>query len=126
VAGMKVLLKSTHFSFKIKSLNLNEAILESNKMKIDEIIWLQKVVDKLETKHHIFQEEVEQVFANNPQYRFLEKGKVEGENVYSAYGQTDIGRYVTVIFISKFKNCALIISARDMDKKERKQYGKKN
>lgn len=92
-------------------------------MKIDEIIWLQKVVDKLETKHHIFQEEVEQVFANNPQYRFLEKGKVEGEHVYS---DTDIGRYVTVIFILKFKNCALIISARDMDKKERKQYGKKN
>ncbi len=57
---MKVLLKSTHFSFKIKSRNLNEAILEGNKMKIDEIIWLQKVVDKLETKHHIFQEEVEQ------------------------------------------------------------------
>ncbi|MGD2088298.1 MAG: BrnT family toxin [Candidatus Aminicenantes bacterium] len=95
-------------------------------MKIDDIIWLQKIVDKLETKHHISQEEVEQVFVNNPQYRFLEKGKIDGEHVYSAYGQTDVGRYVTVIFILKFKNCALVISARDMDKKERKQYGKKN
>jgi uncharacterized DUF497 family protein len=95
-------------------------------MIIKEIIWLQKIVDKLETKHHISQEEVEQVFVNNPQYRFLEKGKIEDEHVYSAYGQTDVGRYVTVIFILKFKNCALVISARDMDKKERKQYGKKN
>jgi uncharacterized DUF497 family protein len=95
-------------------------------MIIEEIIWLQKIVDKLETKHRISQEEVEQVFVNNPQYRFLEKGKIEDEHVYSAYGQTDVGRYVTVIFILKFKNCALVISAPDMDKKERKQYGKKN
>lgn len=37
---------------------------------------------------------------------------------------TDAGRYMTVIFIRKFGNHALVISARDMDKKERKQYGK--
>jgi hypothetical protein len=45
-------------------------------MIIEEIIWLQKIVDKLEAKHRISQEEVEQVFVNNPQYRFLEKGKI--------------------------------------------------
>jgi len=93
-------------------------------MIIDDIIWLQDILEKLELKHHIYQEEVEQVFANAPQYRFLEKGKIEGEHIYSAYGQTDAGRYVTIIFILKFKKCALIISARDMDRKERKQYGK--
>ncbi len=93
-------------------------------MQIHEIIWMQNIVDKLERKHHISQNEVEQVFASKPQYRFLEKGKIEGEDIYSAYGQTDAGRYVTIIFILKFKKCALIISARDMDRKERKQYGK--
>jgi hypothetical protein len=93
-------------------------------MKITGIIWLRKIVNKLAVKHHITQVEVEQVFINNPQYRFLEQGKIEDENVYSAYGQTDSGRYVTVIFIRKFGNRALVISARDMDKKERKQYGK--
>jgi len=46
------------------------------------------------------------------------------KNVYLAYGSTDAGRYVTVIFIRKFSNYALIISARNMDRKERKQYGK--
>jgi uncharacterized DUF497 family protein len=93
-------------------------------MKIDGILWLEKIVDKLQQKHHITQDEVEQVFLNSPQYRFIEKGRIENEHVYSAYGRTDAGRYVTVIFILKFKCRALIISARDMDKKERKQYGK--
>jgi len=93
-------------------------------MIIAGIIWLQRIVEKLAKKHHISKDEVEQVFVNNPQYRFLEQGRIEGENVYSAYGRTDTGRYVTVIFILKFGNHALIISARDMDKKERKQYGK--
>ena len=94
-------------------------------MKIIGIIWLQKIVEKLAKKHHITKDEVEQVFVNNPQYRFLEQGRIEGENVYSAYGRTNAGRYVTAIFIRKFGDLALIISARDMDKKERKQYGKK-
>ena len=94
-------------------------------MKITGIIWLWKIVDNLASEHHITQDEVEQLFANNPQYRFLERGRIEGEHVYSAYGRTDAGRYVTVIFIRKFGSRALVISARDMDRKERKQYGKK-
>ena len=93
-------------------------------MKIGGVIWLQKIIDKIETKHHITQNEVEQVLVNKPQYRFIEKGKIEREDVYAAYGRTDAGRYVTIIFIRKFSNRALVISDRDMDKKERKQYGK--
>jgi uncharacterized DUF497 family protein len=93
-------------------------------MRISGIIWLWKIVEKIETKHRVTQNEIEQVFVSGPQYRFLEKGKIDGENVYSAYGRTDGGRYVTVIFIRKLGNRALVISARDMDRKERKQYGK--
>ncbi len=93
-------------------------------MRITGTIWLRKIVDKIERKHQITQDEVEEVFGNNPQYRFVERGKVEGEHVYSAYGRTDAGRYVTVIFIRKLGNRALVITARDMDRKERKQYGK--
>ena len=93
-------------------------------MRITGIIWLQKISDKLLIKHHITQDEVEQVFDQNPQYRFLEKGKIDNEHVYAAYGRTNAGRYVTVIFIRKFGSRALVISARNMDKKERKKYGK--
>ena len=40
-------------------------------------------------------------------------------------GQTNSGRYLAVYFILKQNNAALIISERDMDKRERKQYEKK-
>jgi uncharacterized DUF497 family protein len=44
--------------------------------------------------------------------------------VYAAYGRSHAGRYVTVIFIRKLVNMALVVTARDMDRRERKQYGK--
>jgi len=93
-------------------------------VNITGIVWLQKIVDKIERKHNLRKDEVEQTFINNPQYRFLEKGKIDGEDVYAVYGRTDSGRYLTAIFIRKFGNRALIITARDMDRKERKQYEK--
>ena len=55
-------------------------------MKVSGIIWLNQIVDKLDWKHNLIPEEVEQVFANRPQYRLLEHGNIEGENVYAAYG----------------------------------------
>jgi len=54
------------------------------------------------------------------------KGKSrQGEHLYVAYGQTQSGRYLTIFFIYKVGNEALIISARDMDNKERKRHGRK-
>ncbi len=40
-------------------------------------------------------------------------------------GQTDAGRYLIVDFIRKAGGIALVISARDMDSRERRQYGRK-
>jgi len=94
-------------------------------MKVTGIIWLRKIVDKLDWKHQIQITEVEEVFANRPQYRQLESGNIDGEDVYAAYGRTYSGRYVTVIFIRKANGKALVISVRNMDKKERKQYARK-
>ena len=93
-------------------------------MYIDDIIWFDQIVEKLEWKHHISPEEVEEVFYNGPRIRGGPKGHVQGENIYYAYGQTDSGRYVFVVFIYKRTREALIISARDMDKKERTNYEK--
>ncbi len=84
-------------------------------MNIDDFIWLPDIIEKLLVKHGITQDEVEAVFFNQPQFRFIEKGFTKGEDVYSALGQTDSGRYVIAIFIRKHKNAALILSARDMD-----------
>jgi uncharacterized protein len=93
-------------------------------MRIEDFIWLDEIVDKLDWKHQVSMIEVEQVFAGNPTFRFIAKGRRQkNENLYAAYGQTEAGRYLTVFFIRKPGNLALIVSARNMDDKERKKYG---
>lgn len=94
-------------------------------MRIEGIIWLRTVIDKLAFKHRVETHEVEELFAAKPKFRFVEKGEREGENVYLALGQTSSGRYLTVFFIHKKTDDALILSARDMAEKERKMYGRK-
>jgi uncharacterized DUF497 family protein len=94
-------------------------------MNIEGIIWLRSIVDKLAFKHHVETYEVEEALTREPKFRFVEKGEREGENVYMALAQTEAGRYLTVLFIYKRSKEALILSARDMAKKERKLYGRK-
>jgi len=67
-----------------------------------------------------------QLLINNPRIRFAVKGNVKGNDVYVALGNTFGGRYISIFFIYKPENkTSIIISARDMSKKERKAYGKK-
>ena len=94
-------------------------------MKIVECLWKEQFVEKLERKHRVFTDEVEEVFSNTPRFDFVTKGDVVGEDVYWALGQTDAGRYLTIFFIYKHGGKAMPISARDMNAKERKRYGKK-
>lgn len=94
-------------------------------MRIEGIIWLRDVVDKLASKHGVETYEVEEVLNAKPKIRFVEKGEREGEDIYLALGQTEAGRYLAVLFIYKQTREALILSARDMETKERRQYGKK-
>lgn len=94
-------------------------------MKIEEIVWLREIVDKLISKHSVETYEVEEVFSRKPRIRLVESGDREGEDVYLALGQSQEGRFLTVLFIYKQTGEALILSARDMAAKERRQYGKK-
>jgi len=94
-------------------------------MFIEEFIWLPEVIDKLISKHQVTPKEVEDIFFNRPRFRFHEKGHVQGENMYTAIGQTDRGRYLVVFFIFKSSHRALIISARDTNRSERQYYERK-
>lgn len=94
-------------------------------MRLEEIIWLDAIIEKLAVKHRVEANEVEEVLGKKPKFRFVEKGEREGEDVYLALGQTDAGRYLAVLFIYKPSDRALILSARDMADKERKMYGRK-
>jgi uncharacterized DUF497 family protein len=94
-------------------------------MKITRFIWLEQFSDKIQSKHRLTQEEVEEVFANRPLHKLMEKGRIRGEDLYRAFGTTDSGRYLLVFFIYKSEGRALVVSARDASSRERKRYGKK-
>ena len=83
-------------------------------MKLSGVIWLEEIVEKIERKHHVTQNEVREILRNSSHFRFVEKGHRRGENVYSALGQTSAGRYLIVFFVRKKTGQALPISARDM------------
>ncbi len=42
-------------------------------MKIEGIIWLRNVVDKLSSKHNVETYEVEEILESKPKFRFIEK-----------------------------------------------------
>jgi uncharacterized protein len=95
-------------------------------MQIEFIVCPESVEVKLEVKHGVTVHEARQVLLNQPRFRFAEKGFTEGEDVYVAFGQTFGGRYLSVFFVYKPENhTAILISTRDMTKKERKSYGRK-
>jgi len=91
-------------------------------VRITGLIWLADIVEKLLEKHGVRQQEVQEVFASRPYFRFVEKGHRRGENVYVALGQTESGRYLAVFFVWKKSGHALILSARDMTRAERRLY----
>lgn len=94
-------------------------------LRISGLIWLEEIVEKIKQKHNVTQDEVREVLQNSRHFRFVEKGHYPGENVYSALGQTDVGRYLIVFFVYKKDRQALIVSARDMTDAERNRYEKK-
>ncbi|MFQ5629194.1 MAG: BrnT family toxin [bacterium] len=93
-------------------------------MKITDIIWKEQFVEKLEIKHNVTTYEAEEALYSNPLVCKVAKGRVRGEDIYSAQAQITNGRYLIVFFIRKKHNVALPVSARDMTLTERNYYGK--
>jgi len=91
----------------------------------DDIIWLERILEKLAWKHNVLTSDVEEVLSGNCRIFKKEKGRVEGEHLYNALGRTKGGRYLSIFFIKKLDNKALIVTARDMNRNERKRYEKK-
>ena len=91
-------------------------------MQLYDVIWKEQFVEKLADKHGVSTDEVEEVLFGKPHVRLAEKGRVKGENLYTAYGQTAAGRYLLVFFIRKRRATALPISAREMTLTERRYY----
>jgi uncharacterized DUF497 family protein len=94
-------------------------------MQVKSVTWLPNVEDKLLRKHNTLMSEVEEVLFGSPHIRFVEKGHHPDEDLYAAYGQTEEGRYLMVLFVLKAGRQALIISAREMDHKEQRSYDRR-
>lgn len=94
-------------------------------MRITRLKWLPHVIEKLIVKHAFEPYEVEEMFFSAPKFRLTTKGNYTDEDVYSALGTTDSGRYLVAFFVLKKTGEALIISARDMTTTERRIYGRK-
>ena len=91
-------------------------------MRIREVIWKQRFIAKLLGKHGVSIEEAEDALLARNLIRKVARGRVKGQDLYAAFGRTQEGRYLVVIFINKGHGTALPISARDMDRSERQYY----
>ena len=91
-------------------------------MEIIDVIWLDDIVEKIETEHSVETWEVEEVLLSDPEFRRGPKGEHSGEDLYYALGQTDAGRYLFIVFIRKRGSKALVLTARDMSDREKSGY----
>jgi len=86
-------------------------------VKIERISWDQETVDHI-FNHSVSPEEVEEVLFNDLNSPLIMRGK---EGKYLVYGKTNDGRFLLVVWASKYRKTK-IITARDMSKKEKQFY----
>jgi hypothetical protein len=88
-------------------------------MRISQILWDDESIYHI-ARHGISPIEVEEaIFEGNP---LILKGR---EKRYIILSKTLGGRYLTIVIAFKLKGRVKIITARDMDEKERKYYKKR-
>ena len=80
------------------------------------------ILEKIEVKHGVRWEEVEEVFSRK--FRLLRTHRRDqyGEARYLALGKTHGGRYLAVFFVGVPPDQAKVLTARDMDDKERRWF----
>jgi uncharacterized DUF497 family protein len=83
--------------------------------------WDKGNIDKNLVKHSVTNLECEQVFFNEPLIILADPKHSFAEKRYAAFGKTDKGRLLAVIFAKRGK-LLRVISARDLNSRERKFY----
>lgn len=72
-------------------------------------------------RHRVSASECEQVFFNRPLVGFPDEAHSSDEPRFYLLGRTDAGRHIFVAFTDR-NNLIRVISARDMNRKERKAF----
>ena len=86
--------------------------------------WDKGNIEKNLLKHNVENWECEQIFFNEPLIILDDAKHSMSERRWAAFGKTDAGRLLVVIF-AKRGALVRIISARDMNRKERQFYEEK-
>lgn len=86
-------------------------------MKIERISWDQETVDHI-SNHSVSPEEVEELLFNEESPPLIMRGK---EGRYLAYGKTGGGRLLLIVWVLRHRKTK-IITARDMNQKEKRFY----
>lgn len=91
--------------------------------KISGFDWDAGNSEKNRIKHNVENWECEQIFFNDPLIILDDPKHSIREKRFAAFGRTDTGRILAVIFTMRGK-LIRVISARDMSRKERNFYEK--
>lgn len=86
-----------------------------------EFQWDQGNSEKNWIKHRVSPFECEQIFFNQPLVMAEDEGHSQKEQRFYVLGQTDGGRLLYVVFTIRGHQIR-VVSARDMNRKERKVY----
>lgn len=78
-----------------------------------------EVLEKIETKHGVSWNEIEELFQGKIKLYRTHRGDQYGESRYLALGRSRGGRYLAVFFVGIPPDQAKVITARDMDQKEK-------
>lgn len=84
-------------------------------MRTFELVWDDDTVEHL-ARHGVDVEEAEEACRSRPHVLRARYGR------YLVLGQTEAGRYLTVIVAPLSRGRATLITARDMDTSERRRY----
>ena len=85
--------------------------------------WDEGNASKNWARHQVSRTEAEQVFLNRP--LVVAGAPFRNESRQFAFGQTDAGRLLTVVFTVR-QSLLRVISVRPMSRRERREYGQAN
>ena len=89
--------------------------------ELTEFVWDKGNEEKSKKTHSVEWWECEEVFLNFPLFLFPDIKHPEREERFFAFGRSHANRLLTIVFTVRQKKIR-VISARDMNKKERKVY----
>jgi len=89
-------------------------VLRIESLEIDD-----HILDKIESKHGVSFEEVEEACLSEA--RHVRRGK---EYLYKLFSQTVAGRYILVVLVNFERGMWKVVTARDMSDSEKRLYNK--